>query len=141
MSNEPGNDVFLGIDHPAVAAEDVDALADWYVDTLAYERVFRHDNPVWILRAGDGTFLEIMPRDQTPRPQRTNWTPGWSHIAIRVSDFDSARRLLDEKSVQWTGDEATAVGGGRVRNFTDPEGDLLQILQRPGAQEQLGSSR
>jgi glyoxylase I family protein len=130
MNNEMANSVFLGIDHPAVAAEDVDALADWYVDTLAYERVFRHDKPVWILRARDGTLLEIMPRDETPRPKRTTWTPGWSHLAIRVSDFDRAQRLLDEKGVSWTDDEVAAMGGGRVRNFVDPDGNMLQILER-----------
>ena len=128
------NDVFLGIDHPAIAAEDVDRLAEWYVETLGYERVFRHDKPVWILRARDGTLLEVMPRDDTPRPERTTWTPGWSHLAVRVSDFDAAERLLTEKGVEWTGEEAEAIGGGRVRNFLDAEGNMIQILERFGAQ-------
>lgn len=123
--------VFLGIDHPAVAAEDVDALADWYVEHLGYERFFRADNPVWILRAGDGTLLEIMPRDETARPKRTTWTPGWSHLAIRVSDFDTAHRLLDERGVPWSGEVAEAIGGGRLRNFVDPDGNMLQIVERP----------
>ncbi len=131
MNSKTDTNVILGIDHPGLAAEDVDALADWYVDTLGYERVFRHEKPVWILRAADGTMIEIMPRDETPRPKRTTWTPGWSHLAIRVSDFDAAQRLLDEKGVLWTGDEMNAIGGGRVRNFVDPDGNMLQILERP----------
>ena len=130
MNSESNGDVFLGIDHPAVAAEDVDALSEWYVDTLGYEKVFRHDKPVWILRAQDGTLLEVMPRDETPRPERTTWTPGWSHIAIRVSDFERALAFLEEKGVVWTGDEMNAIGGGRVRNFVDPDGNMLQILER-----------
>ena len=133
MSSEPNTNVFLGIDHPAVAAEDVDGLAAWYVETLGYEKVFRHDKPVWILRAQDGTLMEIMPRDETSRPERTTWTPGWSHVAIRVSDFDQAQCLLDAKGVKWTGDEIGAIGGGRVRNFVDPEGNMLQILERSDA--------
>lgn len=132
MNDPSSSNVFLGIDHPALAAEDVDTLADWYVETLGYQRVFRHDKPVWILRAPDGSLLEIMPRDESPRPQRTTWTPGWSHVAIRVSDFDQAQAWLDKNGVQWTGAEANAIGGGRVRNFLDPEGNLLQILERPG---------
>lgn len=130
MSHETDTPVFLGIDHPAVAAEDVDALSEWYVETLGYEKVFRHDKPVWILRAHDGTLLEVMPRDETPRPERTTWTPGWSHVAIRVSDFEQAQAALTEKGVQWTGDEMNAIGGGRVRNFVDPDGNMLQILER-----------
>lgn len=130
MNSQSSEQVFLGIDHPAVAAENVDTLADWYVDTVGYERLFRHEKPVWILRAADGTLLEIMPRDETPRPARTTWTPGWSHLAIRVSDFDQAQQFLEAKGVQWTGQEAQAIGGGRVRNFTDPDGNMLQILER-----------
>ena len=131
MTGDTTTDVFLGIDHPAVAAEDVDALAAWYCDMLGYQKLVRHDTPVWLLRAADGTLMEIMPRDQTPRPERTTWTPGWSHLAIRVSDFDAAERFLQEKGVQWTGDVAEAIGGGKVRNFVDPDGNLLQILERP----------
>ncbi len=119
-----------GIDHPAVAAEDVDRLSDWYCEVLGYERVVRQEKPVWILRAPDGTLLEVMPRDDTPRPARTTWTPGWSHLALRVDDFDAAAAELEQKGVEWTGDEMEAVGGGRVRNFLDPEGNMLQILQR-----------
>lgn len=121
----------LGIDHPALAAGNVDDLADWYCKVLGYATVFRHEKPVWILRAPDGTLLEIMPRDQTPRPVRTTWTPGWSHLAIRVSDFDEAVRHLDSHDVHWTAEAANAIGGGRVRNFVDPEGNMLQIVSRP----------
>ena len=130
MNGKPEPSVFLGIDHPAVAAEDVDLLAAWYCETLGYEKLFRDDKPVWILRATDGTLLEVMPRDDTPRPARTTWTPGWSHLAIRVSDFDRAQQELDQKEVQWTGEEIGAIGGGRVRNFVDPDGNMLQILER-----------
>ena len=69
--------LFLGLDHPAVAAGDVDVLADWYCQVLGYEKFFRNENPVWLMKAPDGTFLEIMPKDDTPRPERTTWTPGW----------------------------------------------------------------
>jgi glyoxylase I family protein len=55
-----------GIDHPAVAASDVDQLANWYCEVLGYEQYFRHEKPVWILKAPDNTLLEIMPMDDTP---------------------------------------------------------------------------
>ena len=131
MTSDNYNAVFLGIDHPALAADDVDALAEWYCATVGYEKLFRHDKPVWILRAADGTLLEVMPRDDTPRPERTVWTPGWSHLAFRVADFDAAEQLLDARGVPWTGKAAEAVGGGRVRSFTDPDGNMVQIVERP----------
>jgi glyoxylase I family protein len=123
-------EVFLGIDHPAIAAKDTDALAGWYCDVLGYEVFARTDKPVYIIKAPDGSFIEVMPEDGTPRPERTVNTPGWSHLALRVSDMDKAMEALDSHQVEWTGAEFEAVGGGRIRNFVDPEGNMVQIIQR-----------
>ncbi|MDR1408154.1 MAG: VOC family protein [Tannerella sp.] len=122
--------VFLGIDHPAIAADDVDALSKWYCDVLGYSVHTRTDKPVYLVGAPDGTLIEIMPRDDTARPARSVCTPGWSHLALRVADMDAAIAALDGHGVVWEGAEFEAVGGGRIRNFTDPEGNLLQIVQR-----------
>lgn len=122
--------VFLGIDHPAIAADDVVALSKWYCEVLGYEVFFRTEKPIYIIKAPDGTFIEVMPKDENPRPNRTTCTPGWSHLALRVSDMDAAMAALDRHGVAWEGAEFEAVGGGRIRNFTDPEGNLLQIVQR-----------
>ncbi|MBC7892174.1 MAG: VOC family protein [Sphingobacteriaceae bacterium] len=119
-----------GIDHPGVAAEDVEKLADWYCEMFGYEKWFKHPKPVWMLKAPDGTLLEVMPRDETTRPERTTWTPGWSHLALRVQNIDEAVAFLDEKGVTWGGETVEAIGGGKVRNLFDPDGNMLQILQR-----------
>lgn len=119
-----------GIDHPGVAANDVEQLADWYCNMFGYEKWFRHPKPVWMLRAPDGTLLEVMPKDDTTRPERTTWTPGWSHIALRVDDIDAAIAFLNTKGVRWGGEVIEAIGGGKVRNLVDPDGNMLQILQR-----------
>jgi glyoxylase I family protein len=123
-------DVFKGIDHPALAADDVVSLTQWYCDVLGYTVFAKTDKPVFIIQAPDGTFIEMMPKDETLRPERQMCTPGWSHLALRVSDMDAAITALDQKGVTWAGDEFEAVGGGRIRNFTDPEGNVLQIVQR-----------
>jgi len=122
---------FLGIDHPAVASNDVDALADWYCDALGYEKYHRDDKPVWMLKAPDGSLIEVMPKDDTSRPHRTTWTPGWSHLALRVSDFEGSVKSLEQHNVKWQGEAVEAIGGGRVRSFEDPEGNMLQIVERP----------
>ena len=122
--------VFLGIDHPAIAVKEVEKTVQWYCNVLGYE-VFAHtDKPVYIIQAPDGSFIEVMPEDGSPRPQRTICTPGWSHLALRVSDMDKAMAELDKHHVPWEGPEFEAVGGGRIRNLTDPEGNVLQIVQR-----------
>ncbi len=122
--------IIKGIDHPAVAANDVDQLADWYCAMFGYEKWFLHEKPVWMLKAPDGTLLEVMPKDDTARPDRTTWTPGWSHLALRVENIDTAIAILDTKGVTWTGETIEAIGGGKVRNLADPDGNMVQILQR-----------
>ncbi len=122
--------IIKGIDHPAVAANDVEQLATWYCDMFGYEKWFRHRKPVWMLRAPDGTLLEVMPKDDTARPERTTWTPGWSHLALRVENIDEAIAFLDTKGVTWDGETIEAIGGGKVRNLIDPDGNMVQILQR-----------
>ena len=123
--------IMVGVDHPAVAVADVEGFADWCCRVLEYRKVCRLEKPVWILHASDGTLLEVMPRDDTPRPARTTWTPGWSHLALRVKDLDEAAAILKGRGVEFAGPATEAAGGGRVRNFTDPEGNLWQIVERP----------
>jgi glyoxylase I family protein len=119
-----------GIDHPGVATNDVEQLADWYCEVFGYEKWFRHPKPVWMLKAPDGTLLEVMPKDDTTRPERTTWTPGWSHLALRVANLAEAIAFLDTKNVVWGGEVINAIGGGKVRNLYDPDGNMLQILER-----------
>ena len=119
-----------GIDHPAIAVQDVDKMADWYCDVLGYTKYFRHEKPIWILRAPDNSLLEVMPVDDTPRPERTILTPGWSHLALRVNNIEQAIAHLDSHNVAWISDTVDAVGGGRVRTFTDPEGNMWQVVER-----------
>ena len=127
---------FTGIDHPAFATPDPDRLAHWYCDVLGYEIRIRLERaghsslPVYILAAPDGTLVEVMPEDGTVRPDRTTWTPGWSHVALRVRSFDTAVAYLGSRDVEWTGPEVEAAGGGRLRSFTDPDGNMLQIVER-----------
>lgn len=121
---------FTGMDHPAIAADDVEVLSNWYCEMLGYEKWFRHEKPVWMLKAPDGSLLEVMPTDDTLRPTRTTWTPGWSHIAFRVINLDKAIEILDRKEIQWTSEIINAIGGGKVRNAVDCEGNMIQILER-----------
>ncbi|MDR1886279.1 MAG: VOC family protein, partial [Prevotellaceae bacterium] len=88
--------VFSGIDHPAIAADDVENLAKWYCDVLGYEVYVKTEKPIYLIQAPDGTLIEIMPKDENPRCERTVCTPGWSHLALRVSDMDKAMEALDK---------------------------------------------
>jgi catechol 2,3-dioxygenase-like lactoylglutathione lyase family enzyme len=52
------------------------------------------------------------------------------HLALRVSDFDEAYRRLKNLGVRFLFEPITALGGGKIVSFRDPEGNELQIVQR-----------
>lgn len=119
-----------GVDHPAIAADDVLKLAGWYMDVLGLTLKAKTETNTHLLESADGVFLELMQNDGTARPQRTTFSPGMSHLAFRVKDYAAAEKALTEAGVKWTGDAIVAVGGGKLRSFLDIEGNLLQIVQR-----------
>ena len=52
-------------------------------------------------------------------------------MALRVSDFDDAFHYLKERGVEFLSEPGDATGGGRIVSFRDPEGNELQIVERP----------
>ncbi|MFW5760427.1 MAG: VOC family protein [Cyclobacteriaceae bacterium] len=123
--------MIIGLDHPAIAADDLEKLSTWYCDVLDYELVMKSDEkPVWIIKSPDGTFMEMMQKDENARPGRTILTAGISHLAFRVADLHQAIEDLDKAGVQWLSDIVPAIGGGKLRTFADPEGNVLQIVDR-----------
>jgi glyoxylase I family protein len=119
-----------GFDHPAVAAENVEVLSNWYCEVLGFEIIFKDPRPIWLLKAPDGVILEVLPNDGKPRPERANLTLGWSHVAFNVDDIEAGIAHLDTYNVVWTSPLSPATGGGQVRTFKEPEGNTLQLVQR-----------
>ena len=120
-----------GLDHPAIAAEDLEKLSTWYCEVLDYELVMKSDEkPVWIIKSPDGTFMEMMQKDENARPTRTVLTAGISHLAFRVTNLQQAIERLEKAGVKWLSEIVPAIGGGKLRTFTDPEGNVLQIVDR-----------
>lgn len=127
----------MTIDHAAIACNNVDALREWYERVLGFEVRFRKPpsrpagQPAYLVGPrGSAVAIELMGEDGSKRPERGSHSPGLSHLAFRVEDFPLWEALLSERGVAWTGPAGEALGGGRVRSFLDPEGNMLQIVER-----------
>jgi catechol 2,3-dioxygenase-like lactoylglutathione lyase family enzyme len=59
------------------------------------------------------------------------FAPGLRHLALRVRNFDQAYDALSRSGVQFLSEPGVATGGGRIVSFRDPEGNELQIVERP----------
>ena len=130
--------LFTGIDHPSIACYDVQGQIDWYCRAFGMRVIASNGRtpPAVVIGYGEsargGAMIELMPAaDEGPRPETfKRFQPGLRHVALRVSDFDAAHRLLRDLGVSFTTDPGEAVGGGRTVLFRDPEGNELQIVER-----------
>jgi catechol 2,3-dioxygenase-like lactoylglutathione lyase family enzyme len=119
--------VIRGIEHTAIAAADIAALADWYVSTLGFAVNYRSPNAIFV-KAPDGTMIELI-HAEGDRGTSGLKVPGLRHLALTVTDFDAALAGLRQKGVNFVG-EPQESKGNRVVFFTDPEGNYLHLLQR-----------
>ena len=116
-----------GIEHTAIAAANIEALAAWYVDTLGFVINYQSANAIFV-KAPDGTMIEII-RAEGDRGPQTMKTQGIRHMALTVTDFDAVLAGLREKNVNFVS-EPEDKKGNKVVFFTDPEGNYLHLLQR-----------
>jgi glyoxylase I family protein len=128
---------YLCLDHPAISCKNVDLRVAWYCKNFELKVLF-HDGkaPPSVLLGyeGDCTSLELMPvRHEGPHPaEAPRFQPGLRHLAFRVSDFEHAYHQLKKEGIEFLFEPLTAVGGGKVVSFRDPEGNEIQIVQREG---------
>jgi catechol 2,3-dioxygenase-like lactoylglutathione lyase family enzyme len=123
--------MYQGLEHVAICAEDTEALARWYCETLGFEVCYKNSKtpPTLFVKEAGGSMLEIMPA-KGPRPGRDDADAGLAHLALSVSDFEAALDDLKSKGVE-LGEPKEASGGVKVVFFKDPEGNLIQAIYRP----------
>jgi glyoxylase I family protein len=118
-----------GIEHTAIASPDTERLARWYVDALGFTINYQSPSSgTFFVKAPNGSMLEII-RSDGDRAQQTMKSPGIRHLALTVSDFDSALGRLKEREVAFLGEPSDAKGV-RTVFFADPDGNILHLIQR-----------
>ncbi|HWE02477.1 MAG TPA: VOC family protein [Tepidisphaeraceae bacterium] len=130
--------LFTSLDHPSVTCIDVHKQADWYCGNFGMRVIASNGEnpPALVIGYGDslaaGAMIELMPlKDPGPAPTTLGrFAPGWRHVALRVSNFETAYAKLKALGVIFTTEIGQAVGGGKTILFRDPEGNELQIVER-----------
>ncbi|HZQ51520.1 MAG TPA: VOC family protein [Bryobacteraceae bacterium] len=119
--------MFTGIEHFAIASPNPKRLADWYAANLEFEITFEYAGNYFI-QAKNGGLIEIIP-GEGDRLASGFRTPGLRHIAISVENFDTAYRQLQSQGVKFEG-EPYNNEGNRLVFFSDPDGNLLHLIER-----------
>jgi glyoxylase I family protein len=120
------------VEHIGLAASDPVILKDWYVRVLGASVLLELSKspPAYMLEWPGGLWLEIYSAESNPGPLG-NRVAGWRHLALRVDDVDSARASLTSAGVSFMEPVKPAGGAGRILFFSDPEGNLLHLVERP----------
>ena len=130
----------LGTHHVGLSTANLPRLRAFYVETLGLPVVgaFAGHNIVFV-QAGS-TVVELIeeadPPDPAPAQPRGFRRRGWQHLAWEVDDVDSAYAELSARGIAFTLPpenfplEAPAL---RIAFFTDPDGNLIELVQPLGA--------
>lgn len=119
-----------GYDHLGIAFKDLAKAVAWYKEVLGLTEWAEKEGGAVMLQLAPGAYIEMMPANADPKQVRMIAAPGHSHLAMRVENLDAAMAELEKHGVAWTNEVSPAVGGGRLRNFLDVEGNDLQIVER-----------
>ena len=116
-----------GVEHAGIASPDPRKLAHWYVETLGFAINYDSGRTLFV-KAPNGSMLEILTAEGE-RAAESLRQPGIRHLALAVDDFDAGYAKLQSAGVKFL-DEPLNSKGNRVVFFTDPDGNILHLIQR-----------
>ncbi|MEW5826098.1 MAG: VOC family protein [Candidatus Bipolaricaulota bacterium] len=123
----------MNVEHIGLYAGDSAALAAWYEDVLGLRVVNRIEKPgrppVVFLQGAGGAVLEILPTTAGAEPSGEVERRGFTHLGIPVEDFETQRGHLATRGVDVWGVRTTS-NGWTIGYFRDPEGNVLELIQR-----------
>ena len=119
-------------EHIGLAANDPNALKEWYIRALGATVLMELSKspPAYMLGLPGGLWLEIYAAESSAGP-RDNRVAGWRHLALRFDNIENARARLEAAGISFNEPVKPAGGAGRILFFSDPEGNLLHLVERP----------
>ncbi len=122
------------IEHVAVVTTDVERAARFYTEVLGFREVGRletsHSGTI-VFVSLNGTQVELFGGGKPRGSEQAERTVGYTHIALRVEDIDGEYARLKALGVRFHMEPATVDAGLRVAFFRDPDGNPIELFQRP----------
>lgn len=117
-----------GIEHTGMLVNNTALLARWYTELFGATEVSRSesDPPIIFLGFGGGSLLELVPASEEKWATPTDHV----HLCLSVPSLDKAVAAIRESGTALDRPVFEAYDGSRVAFFRDPEGNLLQLVQR-----------
>ncbi|MBX3195690.1 MAG: VOC family protein [Microbacteriaceae bacterium] len=135
----------MHLDHVGLSVASLDAQTAWYSTAFGFGTALPFEVAVAGLRGvfllgPDGVALELLERAGSTHPPVATTPPdalltqGWGHVCFRVEDVDRTFQHLVDAGAGVVSPPAPAPEPGvRFAFLTDPEGNLIELLDRPHA--------
>jgi catechol 2,3-dioxygenase-like lactoylglutathione lyase family enzyme len=143
-----------GLDHVSVSCADLESSIAFYSDLLGLRVEARGESEDpelaelmgrervrirWAdVELGGGQTLELVQflEPSGPRVARELWSPGATHVGLRVDDLDAVHARLVEAGVRMRSGPVRLTEEGawhdvRVLYATDPDGTWIELVERP----------
>jgi catechol 2,3-dioxygenase-like lactoylglutathione lyase family enzyme len=134
----------MHVDHIGLSVGDLDAQRDWYQRAFGFDTARPFEiAPVGLrgvfLLGPDDIAIELLEREGSAAVREPAGTPpdallsrGWAHLCLRVDDLDAAfARIVAAGATVITSPGPSPEPGVRFAFVTDPEGNFLELLDRP----------
>ncbi len=119
--------MFTAFEHTGIASPDHKKLAQWYVEVFGFAIVYQSAGATFV-KAPNGSMIEISAAEGD-RVELAMKQPGLRHVALAVDDFDADLARIRAAGVKFLSEPVDAKGN-KVVFFTDPEGNILHLIQR-----------
>jgi catechol 2,3-dioxygenase-like lactoylglutathione lyase family enzyme len=121
--------LFNGIEHVTIAAEDPKVLARWYCNTFGFKIAYESGRSLTTYVRLGGSLLEIIEAGDVERVAHGERDSGFRHIAVSVTDIHRAYENLRTSGVAFKS-EPREKEGRWTAFLEDPEHNLLHLIQR-----------
>jgi catechol 2,3-dioxygenase-like lactoylglutathione lyase family enzyme len=121
------------IEHISIRCRDLEASIDYFQRMFDAEVILRRrpdeSKRITFLRLGN-SMLELMDMGPGSEPGEPMENYGIHHVGIKVDDFDSAYRDLQEKGADFLGEPFEPTPGIRLVFLREPNGAVIELAQR-----------
>ncbi|MDI6783414.1 MAG: VOC family protein [bacterium] len=129
--------MLIKIDHTAITCTDLTASLKFYTEVLGFTETDRLDFPenqmhlVYVEKNGDK--IELFGYDkpvETVSRKTDNPLVGFTHLALLVENLDQMVELLKQKGIKFEVEPMDAKGNVRIAFFKDPDGNVIELIER-----------
>lgn len=132
------------LDHVGLSVADLDAQTKWYSEALDLTTTTPFEiAPIQLrgvfLVGQNGLAIELLQREgshagfQAANPAEALLTQGYGHICFRATDVDALHaKLLAAGASERMAPQQSPEPGVRMSFVADPEGNLIELLDRKG---------